>query len=118
MLNTLGNNLKYSMICTNWYEITHSATALVCCICSVSGPILCDSLEIQKENCHMDRPPLSLRHRYKEVMDLFQPIICASFHISSKYIIPEQFVHIIRKYTKAADSPVHKGGYFKYYDMI
>lgn len=25
LLNSLGNNLKYSMICTNWYEITHSA---------------------------------------------------------------------------------------------
>lgn len=25
LLNSLGNNSKCSMICTNWYEITHSA---------------------------------------------------------------------------------------------
>lgn len=25
LLNSLGNNRKYSMICANWYEITHSA---------------------------------------------------------------------------------------------
>lgn len=91
-LNSRGHKRKYSLICANWYEITRSASlqlllhSPICCICSVSVPIPLDSLEIKTQNCCMNRPPLSLSHRYKERTDFHQKIfsIAFSFLIGNK----------------------------------
>lgn len=123
-LNSRGHKRKYSLICANWYEITRSASLQlllhlpVCCICSVSVPIPLDSLEIKTQNCCMNRPPLSLSHRYKERMDFHQKIfsIAFSFLIGNKkykcYLLS-----LSAETQKAADILLCKGSFSKYYDL-
>lgn len=85
LLNVLGNNRKYSVICTNWYEITQrcmSAAArfgfsLASVLCQRRFPVT--AWKYKTANSRADRPPLSLSHRYKEQMDFQQKICAAAF---------------------------------------
>lgn len=66
----------------------------------------------------MDRPPLSLSHRYKEGMDFHQKIVSVAFFFAYQ----QQRIHvllavIIKEHIKAADILLCKGSRSKYYDI-